>query len=131
LAEHELLPDRVLCSPSSRTRETLTLVLSRLQNEPSIIFEKNLYEASTNVFIDQIRRLGETVQNLLVVGHNPTTEDALGLICSEDAVSIPDAFPTCALAVIDCAISSWRELAIGVGVLSEFVRPRDLTFDPE
>lgn len=131
MAERELLPDRALCSPSSRTRETLALALSSLQNDPTIIFEKNLYEASTELFMDQIRQLGETAQTLLIVGHNPATEDALGLICNDGSVSIPDAFPTCALAVIDCAISSWRELAVGVGFLAAFVRPRDLTFDTE
>lgn len=129
LSESDLLPDRVLCSTSARTRETLALVLSGLQNDPAIIFENNLYEASTEMFMSQIKQLGETAQNLLVVGHNPTTEDTLNLLCSGDPDSIPGAFPTCALAVIDCGISSWRELAIGVGVLAAFVRPRDLTFE--
>lgn len=130
MTEHDHLLDRVLCSPSARTRETLALVLSDQRNEPAIVFERNLYEASTDIFIDQIRQLGEAAPNLLIVGHNPAIENALGLICSGDSASLPEAFPTCALAVIDCAISSWDGIAAAVGVLEAFVRPRDLPIDP-
>lgn len=102
-------------------------MLAGLPNDPAIIFDRKLYGASTETFLNQIKQFGETAHNLLAVGHNPAIEDALTLLCQADLDRIPSEFPTCALAVIDCAVSNWQELAIGVGTLAAFVRPRDLT----
>jgi phosphohistidine phosphatase SixA len=75
-----LVPDRVLVSPSRRTRETADAVLAELgtfeQRE-----EAGIYEASPGelaALIDQNRE----VPRLLLVGHNPGLEQLAALMHS-------------------------------------------------
>ena len=126
LAHHGLIPDLVLCSPSARTRQTLDRVLKALDKEPPTEFLDPLYDAAVRTYLDQIRLHGGDAGTLLVVGHNPSTEEALTALCSPDSGALPDAVPTCALAVVDCGITDWAALSPGCGTLADFVRPRDL-----
>ncbi len=80
MAEQGLMPDRVLVSPSQRTRETAEAVVSALgltgvQEDPGI------YEASPGDLMtvaDQHR----DAKSLLMVGHNPGFEQLAALMHS-------------------------------------------------
>lgn len=73
----EILPealdavDLVLCSPARRTRETAELALARLDPVPRIVFDDELYLAGAAPLMRRLRRIGETVGSVVVVGHNP------------------------------------------------------------
>ncbi len=126
LREHELVPDLVLCSPSTRTRETWGGVVGALRTKPTARYVEDLYEASTDTYLDQIRKHGGDAGTLLIIGHNPSTEAALTRLGSDGSYMLPDAFPTCALAVIESDTDSWTDLAPDNCSLATFVRPRDL-----
>ena len=67
------LPDLVLCSTATRTRLTLEGVLSELEVEPAIEFEEELYLAAPSEMLDLVRSVPDTVESVLLVGHNPGT----------------------------------------------------------
>lgn len=81
LREHHLLPDRVLCSPARRTRETLEAVLAQTGYVEQRLDER-IYEATPGGLIDLAEPHVAEVERLLVVGHNPGLEALVALLNS-------------------------------------------------
>lgn len=132
MAEQDLSPDRILCSTAQRAKETLALVLPHLTGNIAITLTSALYESHADRdYLDIIVQHGGTARALMLVGHNPATEDtAMALVGDGD----PDAlrslrakYPTAALAVIDFAAEAWSEIAPESGRLERFVTPRSLS----
>jgi phosphohistidine phosphatase len=80
LAEHQLVPDRVLCSPARRCRETLEAVLAAIGYVEQRL-EDEIYEATPGTLIDLADRHRE-VERLMMVGHNPGFERMAALLHS-------------------------------------------------
>jgi phosphohistidine phosphatase len=120
------LPQRVLCSPALRARQTWEGVANHLQVEAeAVAFEERLYSSDATGYLASIRHTGGAA-SLLVVGHNPMVEDvALALAGdgrSNGRRSVPSGFPTCGLAVIDFP-AGFSEAAPGAGKLLDFLVP--------
>ena len=80
LAEQSLLPDRVLCSPARRTRETLDAVVEAVGN-----LDKRLDAAIDEATPGMLAGLVDThrdAERLLLVGHNPGLERLVALLSS-------------------------------------------------
>jgi phosphohistidine phosphatase len=135
LAHNALIPDRVLCSTSERTRETWDLVASQLAKRPPVDFDERLYEAEAQAILGLVRAAAQKVHSLLVIGHNPGMHQAaLSLIASGDVEArerLHEKFPTAALAVIDFALDEWAKLHARSGRLDRFVSPRQLATEPD
>lgn len=80
LAEHGLHPDRVLCSPSLRTRQTLAGVQDAL-GDLDVRFEPAIYEATPGTLAALLDAQNDA-ERLLLVGHNPGLEQLLALLNS-------------------------------------------------
>lgn len=80
LAEHGLLPDRVLCSPARRTRETLEAVLA-VTGYAEQRLEAAIYEATPGTLVGLLQDQCD-VERLLLVGHNPGLERLVALLDS-------------------------------------------------
>lgn len=78
LKAHRADPDRVLCSPAERTRETLQQVLA-ITGYSDLRVEPRIYEASP---VTLIRVLDDhaDAERVLLVGHNPGLEDLVALL---------------------------------------------------
>ena len=80
LLEQRLVPDRVLCSPARRTRETLEAVLG-LTGYVEQRLDERVYDATPGTLaalVDEQRN----VERLLLVGHNPGLEQLVALMHS-------------------------------------------------
>jgi len=134
LHEDIYIPELILCSNSTRTRETLEHLLPELGATPKIEYLAELYLAEPELILALIRKAPDSAGSLMIVGHNPGLEH-----CALALASVPlerklrkrydamdEKFPTCALAVIDFAIEAWRDVVPGLGELDAFVRPKDL-----
>ncbi len=101
-------PQRVLCSPSVRTRETLAPFLSAWQLTPEhVSYEAGIYEASTGRLQALAEEAFETSNRIMMVGHNPGFEHlAITVSSSADARQIMK-MPTGTLAVIEFP-RGWR-----------------------
>ncbi len=80
LAEHGLAPDRVLCSPARRTRETLEAVLAAVGYVDQRLDER-IYDATAGTLAD-IADGHRDAQRLMMVGHNPGFEHLAALLHS-------------------------------------------------
>ncbi|MDR3472667.1 MAG: histidine phosphatase family protein [Devosia sp.] len=125
------LPERILCSPARRTRETLLGILPGLllglPENAEIAFVPGLYDGSAAACADLVRTLGGQASPLLLVGHNPAIEELARAFAGSGAADLRQAlaakFPTAALAVVDFAGGAWSEMAPGTGRLVDFVVP--------
>lgn len=80
LRDHGLVPDRVLCSPARRTRETLEAVLAAVGYVDQRL-DDSVYDATPGTLAalaDNHREAGR----LLLVGHNPGLEQLAALMHS-------------------------------------------------
>lgn len=118
LREKGLVPDRVLASPSRRTRETLEAVLAAVGYVDQRL-DETIYDAAPGTLaalIDQHR----DVERLLVVGHNPGLERLVALMHSGQSGDYRG-MPPGAIAVLHLPADAAIEP--GIATLSEFWWP--------
>ncbi|QXJ23165.1 histidine phosphatase family protein [Actinomadura graeca] len=115
LRENDLVPDRVLCSVAARTRETL----ERLAVGADVLFEPRIYDNDPGDLLDLVSGTQGEVGRLLLVGHNPSVHQLVHDLTGE----APDAFPTCALAVIALP-DGWADVRPGAGTLVTVRTPK-------
>jgi phosphohistidine phosphatase len=130
LREEGLVPDLALVSAARRTIETWQ-AMARILEAPVVHrIEPDLYLASPDRILTVIGSVDDAVRTLLVLGHNPGTEDLAGLLAAADGGKanrrMREKFPTASAAVIDFAEGGWSGVRAGAGRLRAFQRPRDL-----
>lgn len=124
LTKRGWLPDRIVCSTSRRTRETLELALARLPANgprPDVVWSDAVYDRRDHDYLGVIAEQGGGSQVLMLVGHNSATEQTALLLSTEGDVL--GNFPTGGIAVIGCESSDWMELVPRCGRLTHFLRP--------
>lgn len=131
MAEQGLQPGLVLCSPARRALDTWNLVSEQLGGVTQVDILEDLYHTSPATLLALIGELPDSIDSVLLVGHNPTFEElALSLAGEGDEEGLAEMarkYPTGALAVIDFPIERWREIQAGLGSLRVFVRPRAIS----
>ncbi|RFS87112.1 histidine phosphatase family protein [Actinomadura spongiicola] len=116
LRANDLVPRLVLCSTAARTRETLAL----LAVDAEVRFESGIYDNDPDGLLDLVAQVPDDVERVLLVGHNPSVHQLVHDLSGE----APDAFPTCALAVIEVP-GTWADVRPGVGTLRTVHTPKD------
>lgn len=117
--------DEVLCSTAIRTRDTL----ARTEIGAPVRYVERLYGATPGTVIDEINGVGETIETLLLIGHEPAmAQVVLGLAGAdgtdpEVAERVSTKFPTSAIAVLRTD-EPWRRLELGGAALIDFHVPR-------
>jgi phosphohistidine phosphatase len=132
--EATLRPDRILCSPATRTRQTLAaLAESRdapLQGTP-VEEDERIYEARSQDLLRRVREVPGAVRSLLVVGHNPGMADLALLLLGSgphhpSLARLREKVPTGALITLEIPEGDWTGLGPGSCRLASFLRPVDL-----
>jgi phosphohistidine phosphatase len=128
LGRKGIAPELVLCSPSRRTRQTLTRIAPSMGKSADVQFEPGLYAASAPVLLEVLHEVPDEVESVMLIGHNPGIQDlALSLArAGSKSARVRSKFPTAALATLEHN-GSWRELAPGSAELVSFVKPKELS----
>lgn len=122
LRSNGYLPDQVLCSTATRTRETL----AGLRIDAATDFLPQLYHAEPWDMLDALR--GAVGKSVLMIGHNP----GIGELATDLVAAAPDHprfhdYPTCAMLVVDFDIRDWSGVTPATGHVQAFIVPRELT----
>ena len=120
-------PALVLCSPSTRTRETLEWVGSGIKPAPKIVFDDRLYLADARLMRDVLRELPESVGAVLIVGHNPGMHELAARLV-KDSTTLTDGFQTAGLAMIEIP-DPWQRLPWRESKLVLYRTPKDISRD--
>jgi phosphohistidine phosphatase len=121
-------PELVLCSPSTRTRQTLKRLAPGLRKNADVQIEPELYAAPARVLLDVLQKAPDEVESVMLIGHNPGIQN-LALSLASAGSEIPrlrSKFPTAALATLRFN-GTWRELAPGSAELVSLVKPKELS----
>jgi phosphohistidine phosphatase len=125
-------PGLVLASTACRVVETVEGIGGALPHGTPVRFDHRLYTEDAGDLRAAIAEVPDDVASLLVVAHNPAIEDLARDLAGDDlgeaASRLREKYPTGALATFD-VVGPWTSLA--GARLRTFVRPRDLSTDPE
>lgn len=114
--QHER-PDLILSSPATRALATAQLIAERFNYKVgNIVVDDRLYAATRDTLTAVIEGLGDTLERVMLVGHNPGLTALARHFSSEIAH-----MPTCALAEFRFDATSWP----GIGR----TRPTSVAFD--
>lgn len=125
-------PSVVLCSTALRARSTLEIVAKAWgKHPPPVQFERGLYLCGEEMLLDRLKALPDTVESVLLVGHNPDFQllarDLCGRGNAELRASLAAKLPTGSFVEIDLPEgTTWNDLHWGQCTLTGFTRPRDL-----
>jgi phosphohistidine phosphatase len=124
LAQNDLIPDHALVSAARRTRETFEHLALGAESDLEPDLRLDLYQASPESALDELRLAPDASHTLLLVGHNPTISFLANLL--QDGLGEPAAitamtagYPTAALTVMEYE-RAWADLSFGDARVSHF-----------
>ena len=119
--------DAVLCSTATRTRQTLARTGLDV-GDAAVRFEDALYDSMPGTVLNLINGIGEDVETLLVVGHEPTMSGLAFALADPDSdptvlERVTEKYPTSAIAVLRTN-QPWDQLELHTATLVDFRVPR-------
>lgn len=130
MARERIRFDRVIASPAVRVKETIEKVEAGYGAAFEVEWDRKLYLAATATLFEVLREHGGDAEHVLIIGHNPTLEDAACELArkNDDPLlrELYEKYPTGTYARIDLDIDSWDDVGTDTGALTQFKRPRDL-----
>ncbi|MEM1038258.1 MAG: histidine phosphatase family protein [Pseudomonadota bacterium] len=127
----------VVSSPSNRTRETLAGIMSGLSKglgDSQPVFIDDLYNGSMDDYLSAIWAQADTVQTLVVIGHNPTCDELSRYLTAPSSAAaqklMAHHFGTACLARFEIPAETWADIRASNNQLTHFVRPADLETAP-
>ena len=129
LAEKGLKFDLILASPAERVVQTLRgLEEGGWQGRP-VQFDRAIYQAGYRDLLAMVQATAETVQRLMIVGHNPTIGAVAAQLSRNGGEEVLGKYPTGALATIELDVEIWAGVEPDSGRLTAFVTPKSLLTD--
>ena len=114
--------DKVLCSNAIRAKETFDLTADGFNFEiDKATYLDKLYFGDTTIIIKDLKELDESLNNILIVGHNPTLHYLVEILTNESI----NRFTTCNLATISHN-GEWVSLNSQQCSLKSLIRPKEL-----
>ncbi len=102
--------DHILCSPSTRTKQTIETILASLNLVKKITYEDELYGASAENILDLIRyNTPISAKSVLIISHNPGISE-FGRYLAQYSDDMLDGFKPASLALFEAEIDSWQKL---------------------
>jgi phosphohistidine phosphatase len=114
-------PDLVISSPANRAAMTARIIAAAI-NYPleNIVYSEAIYEFSEDALIHVIKKIDDSVDSSMVVGHNPATNGLANYIGDQPISNIP----TCGICCVELDISSWPNIGRKCGKISFFEYPK-------
>jgi phosphohistidine phosphatase len=114
-------PDCVITSPARRAHETAEIIANKTGFPVAkLIIEKRIYGAGTNELLKIITKQDDSLDVIVLIGHNPGLTDLANLL--NDIVV--DNIPTCGIFTIEFSDKSWREISKKTGTFISFDYPK-------
>ncbi|MES2503682.1 MAG: hypothetical protein V4534_02265 [Myxococcota bacterium] len=104
VADLDWLPELIYVSDAKRTLETCALFIKAFTPTPAVQQAHDLYQADAWGVVDFIARVNPVVQTFQIVGHNPTMEKTLEMLCG-----VRESFEPASIALLEHPGSSWSE----------------------
>jgi phosphohistidine phosphatase len=129
MAEKKYQPSYILCSPVTRTQQTLNFLLESI-GKTQTDFNNVLYESGAGDILQELQRTDDSYESVLVVGHNPSIHELAALLIDGGSPSLlarlaSGGYRPCTLSVLSCNIDSWTALQSRQNELIDYMEPVD------
>ncbi|MEM9830826.1 MAG: histidine phosphatase family protein [Bacteroidota bacterium] len=110
LASKNIQPDLIFSSPAKRAKRTARAIAAEIgYDETQIQWKKELYHATNETLLEQIRNILNQHQSLMLVGHNPGLTDLQNYLCREAIENIV----TTGIVCIKFEVAHWKDINSG------------------
>jgi len=121
LKKLKVTPDLVISSPANRAAMTARIIADKIKYPlDKIGYSGAIYEFSTNAVMHFIEKIDNSLDKVIVVGHNPAITDLANYFGGEPISNIP----TCGVFCLDLDISSWGKIFENCGKVKFFEFPK-------
>ena len=120
LRKGNLIPEKVLVSTATRARETILLAMQFGKWECPVDERNAMYMASPEQVLTIIQKQSDSINRLMLVGHNPTWENLVSLLVGGGRFRMP----TASLARIRVPVEQWQKVSEGYGLLDFLITPK-------
>lgn len=117
-------PEVIIASPARRAKETAEEVARALGHEDDIVWDRALYGAGGEAWLEALRRAPSKAESALVVAHSPGVEEAAALLTGAPPGFL--ACPTAGVVGLACGDDPWKGLAPATATLRYLIRPKML-----
>ncbi|MFA6401014.1 MAG: histidine phosphatase family protein [Salinivirgaceae bacterium] len=120
LQKKSLFPDRIITSPAKRAFNTAALLAKQLNIHSNITIESFLYDDyTTQEFLNYLRKMPDSLDTVLIVGHNPTISRIASLLTNTHSFS----FSPASIAVISISVEQWQFIEVELFKAKLFMAP--------
>ena len=116
--EKNITTDLIVSSPALRTKQTAEIFAQILDYDKSIMFNEVLYMAFVNELLETISYTFDTVENMILIGHNPSLT-ALAITL----VDFKEKFETGGIMEIEFDCNSWIDISKENAKLVSYIYP--------
>ncbi|MBA3766421.1 MAG: histidine phosphatase family protein [Acidobacteria bacterium] len=122
IRKHGIRPGLIISSPARRTRQTIALVMESAHLAAELRYDERIYEASAERLFAVVSQVEDSVNDLMLVGHNPGMSELLLALAGENRH-----MPTAALASLSLDIEKWNKFQEQRGRLEWLIKPKELS----
>ncbi len=117
------IPEKIISSPAVRALHSAT-IFARTFNFPynEIIINEGLYLAETSIVLDIIKQTENSINSLMIFGHNPTFTDLANYFLKNKI----DNLPTTGIIGLKLELNSWSEIDQAKTTKSFFDYPKNI-----
>lgn len=120
IASKKIRPDLIVSSPAVRTRQTAEVFAKEVNYLKTIMYNEVLYMAYLNELIETITYTFDTVDSMLLVGHNPSlTTLAISLVDFKEKI-VP-----AGIVEIEFDCNSWIDISKENAKLISYEYPKE------
>ena len=94
--------DLLISSSSKRTRLTADFFIESIKIN-KISFIDDLYHSSSENIINKLKKISNTYESIMVIGHNPGLTNLVNKLTSINLYNLP----TCGVAIVNLNIKNW------------------------
>ena len=123
LKSKNIKPDLILSSTAKRAHETSKIVAAKLGYvEANIKTSKNIYHAGSDDIFDELFALDDSINSVMIFGHNPTFTDFVNYFKKPEIYNLP----TSGVAAISFKTDKWEDLPNSNSKVEFLVTPKML-----
>jgi phosphohistidine phosphatase len=106
------VPEFILCSDATRTKETLAGVLKSLEVS-NVTYTHDLYTGSAGDYLHMVQQFDDRYGSALIVAHNPSIHSLAATLASDDSpesLRLQMGYAPATLTVLECPIDRWADI---------------------
>lgn len=129
MIENRLVPDLIISSPAERAFQTCEFLQQGAQGEFNVpTWDERLYLASIDTLLQVIAEQSNSLEKLMLVGHNPGLDELVEYLCGQDELPLTrkgKLMTTSTLAIIELA-NGWDSIEKHNNHLMQISRPKEI-----